>query len=73
MRSIIVVSDTGAGLVQITVGMMRTFSLMITVMMTSLITVTMLETLLDVSDGSDVVEGQTSTLTSSGNGDWRWG
>ena len=73
MRSIIVVSDTGAGLVQITVGMMRTFSLMITVMMTSLITVTMLETLLDVSDGSDVVEGQTSTLTSSGNGDWGWG
>ena len=70
MRSIHVIPDTGAGLVEITMGMIGAFPLMITVMMTSIVTVTMLKTLLDIGDGSYKVEGQARALTSSLDGDW---
>ena len=72
MRSLHVVSEAGACLVQIAMGVMGSFSLMITVMLTTVITVTMLKAILDVGNGSDVVEGQTGALTSPTNGDWGW-
>ena len=74
LRPNIVISYTGAFLVEITIWVGRSFSLIITVIITLIHAVAMLETLLDVGDWSDVVESQACTLTNSWwNGVWRWG